>query len=72
MWYTVEPNMAQRLYPKFAKLLSVTLQGVLEAFQETSFMIRKPALDIMNYVKKSNLSYPVNKYILCILLIYID
>lgn len=39
-----------------------------QTFTETCVMVREPALEIIDLIKKSDLSKPVNRFVLCILL----
>lgn len=39
-----------------------------KTFCELGLLIRKPALEIMSYLKNADYSRPVNRYVLCILL----
>ena len=40
-----------------------------EILDETSIMIRKPALEVISYIEKGNLNAPPNKFFFCILLL---
>jgi hypothetical protein len=40
-----------------------------QTFAEMSLLIRKPAIELLNYLAKTDYTKPVNKYVICILLI---
>lgn len=44
--------------------LTKTYEKQLKTFGETCLMIRKPAIDIMNYVRNTDFTKPINRYVL--------
>lgn len=62
LWYTIEPDTVKRLYSiggfpkKFATMC--------ETFAETSLMVREPSLTVIDYIRRSNLALPPNKFLL--------
>lgn len=62
-FYTLKPDIATKLF--LLGGFDKEQQLALKTFRETAIMIRKPALEIMGYLKKTDFSKPVNRYILC-------
>lgn len=67
LFYTVPPEDREKLFnygglPKGFKRNCIT-------FAETSVMVREPAIEIIEYLKKTDFSRPAVRYILCILLL---
>lgn len=44
----------------------------IKVFVEFGILIRKPAVEIISYLEKTDYSKPINKYVLCILFSYIS
>ena len=66
LFYTIPHEIASRLFVLggFDKEQQLTMK----TFRETSIMVRKPALEILSYLKKTDFSKPPNRYVLCKLL----
>lgn len=64
-FYTLSPQMRKQLFqyggiPKKYMELS-------DSFTELSILVRKPALEIIEYLERTDYTKSVNKYVLCIL-----
>lgn len=62
-FYRIEKSVKKQLFthgglPKSFDLLS-------ETFNELCLMVRKPALEIINYLNQTDFEAPVNRYVLC-------
>lgn len=66
LFYTIPAEDFSRLCPKPGpgNLMSTQLLEDVTAFGECSIMIREPALEIINYLKNSDYSLPVQSYLL--------
>lgn len=62
-FYTIEPELKKQIYQHGG--LPKSFEKQLKTFGETSLMVRQPALEIMHYIKSTDLSTrPVNRYVL--------
>lgn len=41
----------------------------IKTFNEMSILIREPAIELLTYLKQTDFTKPVNKYVICILLL---
>ncbi|RXG72618.1 28S ribosomal protein S29, mitochondrial [Armadillidium vulgare] len=62
MWYNIESNMIKRLFTYEG--MTQPLKELTEIFRETSIMIREPAVSVIDFIQRSDLSVPPNKFIL--------
>ncbi|KAK8728946.1 hypothetical protein OTU49_008890 [Cherax quadricarinatus] len=62
LWYTLEQDIAKQLFGLGGIPKQFATQ--CKTFAETCLMIRKPALTTIDYIKKTNLALPPNKFIL--------
>lgn len=62
LFYTVPENDKTRIFGM--KGLSTDFMRQCKVFQETCFMVRKPALEVLDYVKNANYDHPVLRVIL--------
>lgn len=62
LYYRINPNTKKQLFALggFPKVY----EKQAKTFGETCLMIRNPALEIINYIKSSDLSRPTNRYVL--------
>lgn len=63
MFYTIPRDMANRLF--LLGGFDKEQQAMFEVFQETAVMIRQPALEIIDYLKRTDFTRPPNRYVLC-------
>jgi len=70
MYYTIPQDIANKLFilGGFDKEQQMTIK----TFRETAVMVRKPALEIMDYLRRADYSRPVNRYVLCMTFNIID
>lgn len=63
LFYRIPNDIANRLFllGGFDKLQ----QETLKVFQETAIMIRKPALEVIDYLRRTDFTKPPNSYVLC-------
>ncbi|XP_059615193.1 small ribosomal subunit protein mS29 [Phlebotomus argentipes] len=61
-FYTITPEVRKRLFTFGG--LTKTYEKQMKTFAETTLMVRQPALEIMDYIKRTNFSKPVNRYVL--------
>ncbi|KAK3866767.1 hypothetical protein Pcinc_027725 [Petrolisthes cinctipes] len=61
-WYTLEPNTVKRLFGHGG--IPKPYRTLCDAFFESSLMVRQPALSTIDYIKRSNLNLPPNKFML--------
>ncbi|KAA0198723.1 hypothetical protein HAZT_HAZT005111 [Hyalella azteca] len=54
LWYNISREEFKRIFHPFS--LNIEYNQLCETFNETSFMIRRPALSVMKYLKQLNLS----------------
>lgn len=62
LWYTLQPDAVKQLFGHGGIPMQYVTQ--CKTFAETCLMIRKPALTVIDYIKRTNLSLPPNKFIL--------
>lgn len=67
-FYTVDPTFSRTVFAHGG--LPKMIQKQAKTFAELCIMVRDPALEIINYIKHTDLSKPVNRYVLCTSLIY--
>lgn len=67
-FYTMPPEEKQRLFQSggFRKSFEVDIK----TFAECCIMVRQPALEIISYLRQSDYTKPINKYVICILFKY--
>ncbi|KAF2361175.1 Ribosomal protein S23/S29 mitochondrial [Trinorchestia longiramus] len=53
LWYTISEDEFKRIFHPFC--LRKTYNELVETFNESSLMIRRPALSVINYIKQLNL-----------------
>ncbi|XP_033214723.1 28S ribosomal protein S29, mitochondrial isoform X2 [Belonocnema kinseyi] len=60
-FYTIPPEEKQRLFQSggFKKSFEVDIK----TFAECAIMVRQPALEIISYLRQSNYTKPINKYV---------
>lgn len=63
LFYTIPSDTASLLFVLGG--FDKEQQLMLKTFRETSLMVRKPALEIINYLNKTDFSRPPNRYVLC-------
>jgi len=61
-YYRINPNLKKQLFALGGFPKSFEIQT--KTFGETCLMIRNPALEIINYIKTSDLSRPTTRYVL--------
>lgn len=61
-FYTIEPQVKQTLFKHGGITRTYALQA--KTFNETCLMIRNPAIEVINYIKNTDFSRPVNRYVL--------
>ncbi|XP_041373276.1 28S ribosomal protein S29, mitochondrial-like [Gigantopelta aegis] len=61
LFYTLPENVIKKL---FSKGLPVEFKKLGKTLQESSVMVRAPALEVIDYIKKINLDYPVPRFML--------
>jgi hypothetical protein len=63
MYYTMPSEVVNKLFVLggFDKEQQITFK----TFNETSIMIRNPALEVIQYLKKADYSRLINRYVLC-------
>lgn len=70
LFYTIPSDTASLLFVLGG--FDKEQQLMLKTFRETSIMVRKPALEIINYLNKTDFSKPPNRYVLCKLSIFLE
>ena len=71
MYYTIPPETANKLF--ILGGFDKEVQQNFKIFKETAIMVRSPALEVFDYLKRADYSRPVNRYVLCmhfLLIIY--
>ena len=63
LFYTIPSDTASLLFVLGG--FDKEQQLMLKTFRETSIMVRKPALEIINYLNKTDFNKPPNRYVLC-------
>ncbi|MPC27574.1 28S ribosomal protein S29, mitochondrial [Portunus trituberculatus] len=61
LWYTLRPSVVQQLFQYGIPKQYMTQ---CRTFAETCLMVRQPALTLMDYIRRSDLSLPPNKFLL--------
>ncbi|XP_054160865.1 28S ribosomal protein S29, mitochondrial-like [Oppia nitens] len=61
MFYTIPPELANRLF--ILGGWDRQQQNAFKTFNETSIMVRSPALEVFEYLKRADYSRPVNRYV---------
>lgn len=67
LWYKIEPEVLKQLYSLGGIPRKYAVQCT--TFNETCLMVREPAVTVIDLIKRSNLSLPPNKFMLCILFV---
>lgn len=67
LFYRIPNEIASRLF--ILGGFDKEQQLMLKTFRETSIMVRKPALEIINYLRMTDFSRPPNRFVLCKLLL---
>lgn len=62
LFYTVPENHASQILG--VKALGTNFKKQCDVFQETCIMVRKPALEVLDYIKNANYDHPVLRIIL--------
>lgn len=70
LWYKIEPEVLKQLYNLGGIPKKYAIQS--KTFNETCLMVREPALTVIDLIKRSNLSLPPNKFLLCILFVLLQ
>lgn len=68
LFYTIPKEVMNKLF--ILGGFDKSQQDIMKALNETSIMIREPALEVMRYLDQANYSRPVIRYILCTLYKY--
>lgn len=63
LYYRIPDEVFDRIF-KLAGFLDAQ-NRFMSVVKDRSIMIRKPALDIISYLKRTDFSKPVNKYVIC-------
>lgn len=61
-FYTVDPEVTKQLFG--SRSLPKKFVTQTKTFNETCLMIRKPGIELINYLKNSDLNKPVNRFLL--------
>lgn len=61
-YYTIDNEAKQALF-KYGGITK-TYEKQIKTFNETCLMVRSPAIEIINYIKNTDFSRPVNRYVL--------
>lgn len=61
-FYTMSPKVKEQLFTYGGFMKSFVTQ--CKSFTETCLMVREPAVEIINYIKNTDFSKPVNRYVL--------
>ena len=69
MFYTIPKDIASRLFVLGG--FDKEQQSMIQVFQETAIMIRKPALEIIDLLNRTDFNKPPNKFVLCRYPIYV-
>ncbi|KAK8378676.1 hypothetical protein O3P69_009404 [Scylla paramamosain] len=62
LWYTLQPGVVQRLFSQGGVPKQFLTQ--CQTFAETCLMVRQPSLTLMDFIRRSDLSLPPNKFLL--------
>ncbi|XP_048476414.1 28S ribosomal protein S29, mitochondrial-like [Rhincodon typus] len=62
--YTISPSDLKTVFPHG---LTRRFQKQVKTFNEACVMVRRPALELLAYLKAANYSHPVIRYVVCIL-----
>lgn len=63
-FYRVEDSINDRLF-KYSQIFGPQSREMFKIFDETAFMIREPALEVIDYIRRTNYEKPVVRYVLC-------
>lgn len=63
-FYRVEDSINDRLF-KYSQIFGPQSREMFNIFDETAFMIREPALEVIDYIRRTNYEKPVVRYVLC-------
>lgn len=63
-FYRVEDSINDRLF-KYSQVFGPQTREMFKIFDETAFMIREPALEVIDYIRRTNYEKPVVRYVLC-------
>lgn len=61
-YYQIDPEVKQKLFKTGG--ITKSYEKQIKTFNESCLMIRSPAVEIMNYIKNTDFSKPVNRYVL--------
>ena len=67
-FYTIPPDDKHRLFQSGG--LRKSFEVDIKTFAECCIMIRQPAFEILSYLRQSDYTKPINKYVICILFNY--
>lgn len=59
-------EVRRRLFDNY--VLPLYYERLIDIFNETNIIVREPALELIEYLKRANYDNPVIRYVLCILL----
>lgn len=59
-------EVRRRLFDNY--VLPLYYERLINIFNETNIIVREPALELIEYLKRANYDNPVIRYVLCILL----
>ncbi|CAG2104704.1 unnamed protein product [Medioppia subpectinata] len=62
MYYTIPADIATKLFVLGG--FSGQQQRAFKTFRETTLMVRRPALEVMDYLRRAHYNRPVNRYVL--------
>ena len=63
-FYRIQDDVYNRLFEP-SRYWIPNYHNTTECFQERCIMVRKPALEVIHYLKNADYSHPVVRYILC-------
>lgn len=63
LFYRIPNDIANRLF--LLGGFDKCQQETIKIFQETAIMIRKPALEVIDYLRRTDFNRPPNSYVLC-------
>lgn len=61
-FYEIQPSVRKQLFTHGG--LPKVYEKQIKTFAETTLMVRKPALEIMDYIKRTNFNKPIIRYVL--------
>lgn len=64
-FYTMPEEKRTKLFAKW--VLPLYYERLVETFHEANIIVREPALELIDYLKRADYNRPVIRYALCIL-----